>query len=315
LPEKLDNQVYGEGRRFWMENTNIQDNKKDRLFTIMNTLFLCIITFIVLYPLIYIVSASFSSPSAVLSGKVWLWPVDVTLEGYRAVFEYKRIWTGFANSLFYTIAGTTLNVAITLMAAYALSRKDLVGRKLIMMMCVFTMIFSAGIIPSYLVVQDLGLLNSRWAMILPTALSVWNLIIARTFFQVTIPHELLEASQMDGCSDFKFFFKVVIPLSAPIIAVLTLFYAVGHWNQYFQALLYIRDPDLFPLQLILREILIRNEVDASMLQDVRVAAEQAGLRQLLKYSLIVISSVPVLIIFPFVQKHFVKGVMIGSLKE
>jgi putative aldouronate transport system permease protein len=281
----------------------------------MNTLFLCIITFIVLYPLIYIVCASFSSPSAVLSGKVWLWPVDVTLEGYKAVFEYKRIWTGFANSLFYTIAGTTLNLAITLMAAYALSRKDLVGRNLIMMMCVFTMIFSAGIIPSYLVVQDLGLLNSRWAMILPTALSVWNLIIARTFFQVTIPHELLEASQMDGCSDFKFFFKIVIPLSAPIIAVLTLFYAVGHWNQYFQALLYIRDPDLFPLQLILREILIRNEVDASMLQDVRVAAEQAGLRQLLKYSLIVISSVPVLIIFPFVQKHFVKGVMIGSLKD
>jgi putative aldouronate transport system permease protein len=298
-----------------MENTSVKDNTKDRLFTIMNTLFLCIITFIVLYPLIYIVCASFSSPSAVLSGKVWLWPVDVTLEGYKAVFEYKRIWTGFANSLFYTIAGTTLNLAITLMAAYALSRKDLVGRNLIMMMCVFTMIFSAGIIPSYLVVQDLGLLNSRWAMILPTALSVWNLIIARTFFQVTIPHELLEASQMDGCSDFKFFFKIVIPLSAPIIAVLTLFYAVGHWNQYFQALLYIRDPDLFPLQLILREILIRNEVDASMLQDVRVAAEQAGLRQLLKYSLIVISSVPVLIIFPFVQKHFVKGVMIGSLKD
>jgi putative aldouronate transport system permease protein len=315
LPRKLDNQVYGEGRWFWMENTSVKDNRKDRLFTILNTLFLCIITFIVLYPLLYIVSASFSSPSAVLSGKVWLWPVDVTLEGYKAVFEYKRIWTGFANSLFYTIAGTTLNVAITVMAAYALSRKDLVGRNLIMMMCVFTMIFSAGIIPSYLVVQDLGLLNSRWAMILPTALSVWNLIIARTFFQVTIPNELLEASQMDGCSDFKFFFRVVIPLSAPIIAVLTLFYAVGHWNQYFQALLYIRDPDLFPLQLILREILIRNEVDASMLQDVRVAAEQAGLRQLLKYSLIVISSVPVLIIFPFVQKHFVKGVMIGSLKD
>ncbi|WP_100405516.1 carbohydrate ABC transporter permease [Bacillus solitudinis] len=297
-----------------MENQHIKDGVSDKIFAAMNTIFLCIVALIVLYPLIYIVSASFSSPSAVLSGKVWLWPVEPTLKGYKAVFEYKRVWTGFANSLFYTTVGTMLNVTITVMAAYALSRKDLVGRNLVMMLCVFTMLFHAGIIPIYLVVQELGLLNTRWAMILPTALAVWNLIIARTFFQVTIPDELLEAAQIDGCSDFKFFFKVVVPLSAPIIAVLTLFYAVGHWNQYFQALLYIRDPNLFPLQIILRDILIRNEVDASMIADVRAAAEQDGLRQLLKYSLIVIASIPVLVIFPFVQKHFVKGVMIGSLK-
>lgn len=298
-----------------MNNSGIKDNASDKLFTFFNTIFLIGVLLIVFYPLVYIFSASLSSPSAVLSGKVWLWPVEITLEGYKAVFEYKRVWMGFANSLFYTTFGTLLNVAITVMGAYALSRKDLVGRNLIMALCVFTMLFQAGIIPNYIVVNDLGLLNTRWAMILPTALSVWNLIIARTFFQMTIPDELLEASQIDGCGNFRFFFKIVIPLSAPIIAVLALFYAVGHWNQYFQALIYIRDTNLFPLQIILRDILVRNEVDASMIADVRVAAEQDGLRQLLKYSLIVIASVPVLVIFPFVQKHFVKGVMIGSIKD
>jgi putative aldouronate transport system permease protein len=269
---------------------------------------------IILYPLIYIVSASFSSPSAVIAGKVWLWPVDPTLEGYRAVFQYQQIWTGFYNSLYYTIVGTSINVALTLAAAYALSRKDLHGRNFVMLLMVFTMLFNAGLIPSYLVVKDLGLLNSRWAMILPSAVAVWNVIIARTFFQATIPDELLEAAQMDGCSDFRFFFRIVLPLSAPIIAVLVLFYAVGHWNQYFQALIYLRDTDKFPLQIILRQILIQNQVDASMMLDVESAAARDGLRQLLKYSLIIVVSFPVLLIYPFVQKHFVKGVMIGSLK-
>ncbi|MFS0725979.1 carbohydrate ABC transporter permease [Paenibacillus sp. 1P07SE] len=297
-----------------MESSAFKDSTSDKMFTVLNGLFLIVVSLLVLYPLIYIVSASFSSPSAVLSGKVWLWPVEPTLRGYEAVFEYKRVWTGFANSLFYTGVGTLVNVAITITGAYALSRKDLKGRQFIMMLCVFTMLFHAGLIPVYLVVQDLGLLNTRWSLILPTALAVWNLIIARTFFQITIPDEMLEASQIDGCSDFQFFFKIVLPLSAPIIAVLCLFYAVGHWNQYFQALLYLRDPGLQPLQMVLRDILVRNEVNASLIMDVRVAAEQDGLRQLLKYSLIVVASVPILIIYPFVQKHFVKGVMIGSLK-
>lgn len=297
-----------------MERRFLKESKGDRWFALMNALLLLTVTVIVLYPLLFIVSSSFSSSSAVIAGKVWLWPVDPTLEGYKAVFQYKKIWTGFANSLFYTTVGTIVNVALTVMAAYALSRKDLRGRQFIMLLFVFTMLFSAGLIPSYLVVKELGLLDTRWSMIIPSAVAAWNVIIARTFFQVTIPDELLEASQIDGCNDFGFFFRIVLPLSAPILAVLALFYATGHWNQYFQALIYLRSPERFPLQIILRDILIQNEVDASMMMDVSSMAKRDGLRQLLKYSLIVIASVPALIMYPFVQKHFVKGVMVGSLK-
>lgn len=297
-----------------MENINIKENTQDKIFNVVNTTILCLITFVIIYPLIFVVSNSLSSPSAVIAGKVWLWPVEPTLKGYIAVFEYKKIITGFSNSFFYTIVGTTLNVVITIMAAYSLSRRDMIGRTLIMMMFVFTLLFHAGLIPTYLVVRDLGMLDTRWAMIFPTAVAVWNVIIARTFFQVTISDELLEASQIDGCTDFNFFFRIVIPLSAPIIAVLALFYAVGHWNQYFWALIYLRNPDLHPLQLVLRDILIQNEIDESMMIDVEQLSQRDGLRQLLKYSLIVIASIPILIIYPFVQKHFVKGVMIGSLK-
>lgn len=297
-----------------MEHRFLKESKEDRWFAFLNAIMLLAVTVIVLYPLIYIVSSSFSSSSAVISGKVWLWPVDPTLDGYKAVFQYKRIWTGFANSLFYTAFGTIVNVALTVTAAYALSRKDLRGRQSIMLLFVFTMLFSAGLIPNYLVVKELGLLDTRWAMIVPSAVAAWNVIIARTFFQVTIPDELLEASQIDGSNDFGFFFRIVLPLSAPILAVLALFYATGHWNQYFQALIYLRNPERFPLQIILRDILIQNEVDASMMMDVSSMAKRDGLRQLLKYSLIVIASVPALILYPFVQKHFVKGVMIGSLK-
>ena len=298
-----------------MDNKLIKESSADKIFTIFNNLLLLIFTIAVLYPLIYIVSASFSSPGAVMAGKVWLWPVEFTLEGYKAVFEYKRIWSGFGNSLFYATVGTFINVTLTVMAAYPLSRKDFPGRNFIMMLFVFTMIFHAGLIPTFLVVRDLGLLDTRLALILPTAVAVWNVIIARTFFQVSIPKELLEASQIDGCSDFGFFTRVVLPLSAPIIAVLTLFYAVGHWNQYFQAMIYLRSEALYPLQLVLRDILIQNKVDASMMLDVEAVVARDGLRQLLKYSLIVIATVPVLILYPFVQKHFVKGVMIGSLKQ
>lgn len=292
----------------------IREGTADRIFQAFNLTFLALIALSVLYPLLHIVSASFSSPSAVIAGKVWLWPVEPTWKGYRAVFEYGRIWTGFANSLFYTGVGTALNVTVTLTAGYALSRKDMIGRNALMFLFVFTMLFTAGLIPSYLVVRDLGLLNTRWAIIIPSLMSVWNMIIARTFFQVTLPQELLEAAQIDGSSDFRFFLRVALPLSAPLVAVLALYYAVGHWNAYFSALIYLRDPGLFPLQIVLREILIKNEVNESMMIDVQAIVERDGLRQLLKYSLIVVASVPVLLLYPFVQKHFVKGVMIGSLK-
>ncbi|NLY61488.1 MAG: carbohydrate ABC transporter permease [Clostridiales bacterium] len=294
----------------------IKEPFADRIFDIVNTLLLTLILMIVLYPLIYVVSSSFSSSKAVVSGEVWLWPVGWDLEGYEAVFNHKGIGSGFFNSFLYMVTGTFINVTLTILAAYPLSRKDFVGRNIWMFVFVFTMMFSGGLIPYYLLVRDLGMLDTRWAMIIPNAMAVWNVILTRTFFQVTIPDELLEASQLDGCSDFRFVWSVVIPLSASIIAVNTLFYAVGHWNSYFDALIFLRNHKLYPLQIILRDILIQNEIDAAQLSmyDVRDAMAREALKVRLKYSLIVVASVPVLAIYPFVQQHFVKGVMIGSIK-
>jgi multiple sugar transport system permease protein/putative aldouronate transport system permease protein len=290
------------------------DRGSDRVFTIVNYVILSFFLVAVAYPLIYVVSASFSDPRAVISGRMWLWPVDVTLDGYRAVFRNSRVVVGFQNSLFYTVAGSFISVVLTILAAYPLSRKDLAGRNIIMFFFVFTLLFGGGLIPTYLVVREVGMLNTRWALIIPTALSVYNMIITRTFFQSTIPDELLEAAQIDGCSDFRFVRDVVLPLSAPIIAVNALFYAVAQWNQYFNALIYLTNPDLFPLQLILREILVQNQVDLTQITDVNTLLQRQNLQDLLKYSLIVVASAPVLIIYPFVQKHFVRGVLIGSLK-
>lgn len=292
----------------------IRESADDRLFTIVNTLILLLFTITILYPLIYIVSASFSDSKAVISGRVWLFPVHPTLAGYEAVFKHRLFMSSFLNSLFYTTVGTAINVVFTLMAAYPLARKDFMPRNVIMALFVFTMMFSGGLIPAYLVVKQLGMIDTRWSLIIPGALAVWNVIITRTYFQTTIPDELLEAAQMDGCSDFTFVRKIVIPLSGPIIAVIALFYAVGHWNQYFNALLYLKHQELYPIQLVLRDILVQNEIDASMITDVADQAARDGLRELLKFSLIVVSTLPVLIIYPFIQRHFVKGMMIGSLK-
>ncbi|MHA2854242.1 carbohydrate ABC transporter permease [Paenibacillus lautus] len=292
----------------------IRESKGDRLFMFLIYLFLTLVLIAVAVPLIYIVSSSFSSPQAVTSGKVWLFPVDFTLDGYKAVFNNPQIGVGYLNSLFYTVVGTLINVTLTIMLAYPLAKKSLYGRNFFMVLMVITMMFEGGLIPYYLVVKNLHLLDTRWAMILPGALGVFQVIVARTFFQTTIPDELAEAAELDGCSDIRFIFSIVLPLSKPIIAVMTLMYAVGHWNAYFDALIFLRNPDLFPLQIILRNILILNSVDASMMADVSQMQAQQGLKDLLKYSLIVVASLPVLIIYPFVQKHFVKGVMIGSLK-
>ena len=295
-------------------NTSIKEAAEDRWFNVLNYTVLTLFFLIVLYPLVYIVSASFSSTNAVVSGRVWLWPVEPGLKGYAAVFEYKAIWTGFGNSIFYTVAGTLLNVVLTIIAAYPLSRRDFIGRQWIMFVFVFTIMFSGGIIPNYLLVKSLGLLDTRWALILPSALSVFNVIITRTYFQTNIPQEMLEAAQVDGCSDWKFLCKIVLPLSGPIVAVLMLFYAVGHWNSYFNALLYLKDRSLYPLQLVLRSILIQNQIDPSMVTSEEDLVARQGLADLLKYSLIVVATAPMLVIYPFVQKHFVKGVMIGSIK-
>ncbi|CAN7717736.1 MULTISPECIES: carbohydrate ABC transporter permease [Paenibacillus] len=297
-----------------MKSTRIQESRGDQLFNIVNYTVLCLFTLSVLYPLIYVLSASFSSSTAVISGRVWLWPVDITLQGYEAVFKNNRVWVGFANSLFYAVVGTIINVMMTLIAAYPLSRKDFYIRNGVMALFVFTMMFGGGLIPNYLLIKELGMLDTRWALIIPGVMSVMSVIIARTYFQTTIPDEILEAAHLDGCSDYKFLVKIVAPLSGPIIAVLSLFYAVGHWNTYFAALLYLKSPDLFPLQIILREVLVKNTFDEEIITDVVGAAQREGMRELLKYSLIVIATIPVLVVYPFIQRHFVKGMMIGSLK-
>jgi len=288
---------------------------QDRWFNVVNTTIVTIFFAVVLAPLLYVLAASFSDALAVIQGRVWFWPVDFNIEGYKAVFRHPRIISGFANSFFYMSAGTVVNVILTILAAYPLSRRDFVDRNLFMGLFVFTIMFNGGLIPTYLLVKGLGMLNTRAALILPLAIGAYNVIITRTYFQHTIPNELLEAAQMDGCKDFRFLWSVVLPLSGPIIAVITLFYAVQHWNQFFQALIYLKDEAKYPLQLILREILVENQVAAEMTDmDIDSLLLRQQLRELLKYSLIIVASAPMLILYPFIQKYFVKGIMIGSLK-
>lgn len=297
-----------------MMTKKVKNSTEDRIFYAAVNIIIAVILVIVLWPLIFIVSSSFSSKEAVLAGRVLLWPVDFSLEGYKAVFKTGEVITGYRNTILYTFFGTILNVFLTLAAAYPLSRRDMPYRRGFMFIFTFTMIFSGGMIPTYIIVSELHLLNSPLAMILPTALSVYNLIITRTFIENSIPGELLEAAVIDGCDDFGYFFKILLPLSAPVIAVITLYYAVAHWNSYFSAFLYITDSKLYPLQLVLRNILIANQIDSAMTTDFDSMTSKQGLADLLKYSLIVVSSLPVLMMYPFVQKHFVNGVMIGAVK-
>ena len=297
----------------FIKNTRLSGGS-DRIFDIINNLIMFLVLVIVLYPLIFIVSASFSSAQAVISGKVWLLPVEPNILGYTGIFKNKSVLTGYANSAFYMVVGTAVNVVITMMAAYPLARRDLRGRKIIMMYFMFTMMFSGGLIPTYLLLRDMRMIDTRLAMILPGALAVWNMTIARTYIRTSIPLELFESAEMDGAGDIRMFLQIVLPLCTPILAVITLFYAVEHWNSYFNALIYLKSASLFPLQIILRNILIVNTTDYSMLTDSGDMAERYALAELLKYSLIVVASAPMLVIYPFVQKHFVKGIMIGAVK-
>jgi len=289
-------------------------SKEDKVFDIINFFLVAIILLLVVYPLYFIIIASISDPNMIYEGKVWLLPKELTLEGYQRIFGDSKIWLGYKNSIIYTVVGTIVNVSFTLMAAYALSRKDLYGRNVIMFLFLMTMFFSGGLIPTYLVVKNLGLLNTMWALILPKAVAVWNVIVAKTFFESSIPNELLEAARIDGCSDVKFFWKIVLPLSKPIVAVMVLFYAVGHWNSYFDALIYLNNENLYPLQLILRNILIQNQASTMMISDLDSLAAKQRVSELIKYGVIIVASIPLLIVYPFVQKYFVKGVMIGGIK-
>ncbi|RDG39619.1 carbohydrate ABC transporter permease [Streptomyces corynorhini] len=285
----------------------------DRMFLFCTYLLLCTFLAVVLLPLLHIVASSFSSPIAVSSGQVFLWPVDFTLRGYRTALSDPAIITGFLNSFFYTGVGTLISVTLTIAIAYPLSRKELFGRGPIMGAVLLTMLFSGGLIPTYLVVQQLGLIDTRWAMVVPQAIGVWQVVIASTYFRTMIPDELYEAAQLDGCGDLRFLWKVVLPLAKPMIAVVALMYAITQWNSYFDALLYLKDADLYPLQLVLRNILILN-TNTNGATDAAAMIERQQLADLLKYSLIVIASVPVLVIYPFVARHFTKGIMIGAVK-
>ena len=292
----------------------IKDPLGDRIFMTFNYIFLFAILLTVFYPLLYIISSSFSSSRAVTSGQVWLFPVDFNIKAYISIFKSQQLMLGFYNTIIYTVVGTFINVALTVMLAYPLSRKSFYGRGAIIIFMMITMFFDGGLIPTYLLMKDLHLLDTRWAMWLPVALAVFQVIVARTFFQSSIPEELGEAAEMDGCRDIRYLISVVLPLSKPILAVMTLMYAVGHWNAYFDALIYLRSEKLFPLQYVLRNLLILNAADPAMLANTSQQMRDQGFEQVLKYALIVVASIPILIMYPFVQKHFVKGVMVGSLK-
>lgn len=289
----------------------------DKVFDLINTLFLILALVVTLYPLWYVLVSSLSSANDVVALRVWIWPVNFSLDAYEAIFNSKQLVTGFRNSATYAIFGTVCNLVVTIMAAYPLSRKDFLPRNIIMAFFAFTMLFSGGMIPTYLLIQSLGMINTIWAMIIPGALSVWNVVIMRTFFTTTIPEDLLEAAQLDGFRDGNYLLRIVLPLSKPIIAVMVLFSAVGHWNSYFSALIYLNKAEMMPLQIVLRNILIQNQSDAQMTLssvDPREVMRIANLRNLLKYALIIVASAPLLAIYPFIQKYFIKGIMLGALK-
>ena len=295
--------------------------KGSSVFQIVVNVIMFLFLIIELYPIIYVVSCSFSDVDAINAGKVLLWPIGFTLKGYEKILEYKAIWVGYANTIFYTVVGTSLNLLVTLPCAYALSRKDVMGRKVIMLYFMITMYIGGGLIPSYLNIKQLGLLNTRTIILILGTLSVYNMIVCRSFFTNTIPYELTEAARIDGASDVSIFTRIILPLSKAIIVVMILYYGVGRWNAYFDAMIYIEDDAKYPLQLILRGILLQGQLASNVessasltmeeLQDLEMIKKAADL---LKYCVIVVSTAPMLLIYPKLQDYFEKGVMIGSVK-
>lgn len=293
-------------RNFWSQGF------ADKVFDVINYGVLGLVALCVLYPLYFIVVASFSDPVAINNGQVFLWPVGFNTTGYQKIFENVKIWRSYSNTIFYTVVGTGINIFLTMMLAYPLSRKKFFARKPITLLVMFTMYFQGGLIPTYLWMNDLNLYNTPWVMVLLPAINVFNLIIAINFIKNNIPEELYEAASIDGCSHIKFFTRIVLPLSKTIIVVLVLYYGVAHWNEFMNGMIYLRDEGFYPLQLTLRNILLQNQ--ASGLGDVDSIIEQQKASELIKYGAIIISTLPVLVIYPFLQKHFEKGVMVGSVK-
>ena len=292
------------------------------IFNAVIYILLLLLAVIMLYPLIFVLSASFSDPKAVAGGEMLLLPIKPSLEGYRYLMQYKEIWVGYGNTIFYMIAGTLLNLAATLPCAYAMSRKDLKGRKYLMIYFMITMYFSGGMIPGYLNIKSLGLLDTRGVILINGLVSTFNLIVARTYFMTSIPWEIQEAAVIDGCNDFQIFGKIIFPLSKAITVVMTLYYGVGRWNSYFVEMIYLKDRNKFPLQLFLREILTKSTFAKTAMADgmsfsaeqMMALIKQADTANMIKYGGIVLSALPMLIIYPFLQKYFEQGVMIGSVK-
>lgn len=304
------------------KSNRIRLSPGDRVFTACIYVVLILLSLIFLYPILYVLSASFSSPRAVEAGQLVLLPIEASLDGYAYIAQYGEVWSGYANTLFYTVVGTLMNLAFTLPAAYALSRRDLKGRGFLMGVFMFTMYFGGGTIPLYLNMKSFGLLNTRLAILIVGLVSVYNLIIARTFFMNSIPWEIQEAARIDGCDDFRTFFVIVLPLAKAVTVVLMLYYAVQHWNSYFQEMIYLKDRGKFPLSLFLREILVQSKFaetaimngEAYSPEEMLALMKQADTANMLKYCFIVVSTLPMLIIYPFLQKYFEKGVTIGSVK-
>lgn len=291
-----------------------RQTKGDVAFDIVNTLLLSVVLLAILYPIWFVIIASVSDPTQVLAGKVLILPKGFSFDAYKMVFRDDMIMTGYRNTLFYTVLGTCINLVLTILAAYPLSRRDWVGKGFFTGVIMFTMFFSGGTIPTYLLMNSLGLLNTTWAMVLPGAVSVYNTIVMRTFFVNSIPVELQEAAQVDGCSNTRLLLQIVIPLSKPIIAVMVLFYGVAHWNAFFNALIYLSDAERYPLQLVLRSILIQNSMSQDMVSEVEHVGNRVMLAETIKYALIIVSTLPMMVLYPTLQRFFEKGVMVGAVK-
>lgn len=285
----------------------------DRIFNLVNAVIMIIICLVIVYPIYYVIIASITDPVIVNSGRPLFYPVKLYLNGYKTTLSYTPLWTAYGNTISYTVVGTLVSLFATIPAGYALSRKDLPGRRGLIFLFTFTMFFSGGIIPLYLTIRNLGIYNSIWAMVLPVAVSAYNLIVCRSFFEAGVPDELLEASKVDGYSDFTFFFKIAIPLSSTIIAVMCLFYATAMWNQFFNALMYLQDDNKMPLQVVLRNLVLMNQANQMGSSGDAMVTKQK-LAEQLKYCIVVVSAAPLLVVYPFIQKYFAKGVTIGAVK-
>lgn len=299
------------------ENTAPQQRNtrsSDRVLEIGMYVFAVLMLIVLIYPLYFIIIASFSEPAAVANGQVWLFPKHFTLAGYQELLKHSNIWVGYRNTIVYTVVGTAISLVVNISAAYALSRKDLVGGKYISLLFIFTMFFNGGLIPTFMTIRDFHLYDTFLVMVLPFSVAVFNIIVARTFFQNSIPEDLWEAAQLDGCGNLRYFVQIVIPLSKAVISVVALWTAVGHWNSYFNALIYLKDSSLYPLQLILRNILVTNQMQ-SALGTGEAAAIALRLANIMRYAVIIVATVPIMCVYPFVQKYFNQGVMIGAVKQ